>query len=199
MSHTVNNHSRDNAGIVYLFRQPTINLGKLETDGIDVGARYQLRDTAAGSWNFQIDWTHINKYDNLPSENSAIVHVAGTYDRQFGNYAENRATASIGWSMDKFDAQIGLRFIDDLVLLLPSGGTLPPEDNPPLPIDSFLYLDLYFGYNINDNIKVSLSGTNLSDEQPPMLYQNNVTNANTDVNTYDTLGRRYAISATYKF
>jgi outer membrane receptor protein involved in Fe transport len=189
----------NNAGIVYLFRQPTINLGKLETDGIDVGARYQLRDTAAGSWNFQIDWTHINKYDNLPSENSAIVHVAGTYDRQFGNYAENRATASIGWSMDKFDAQIGLRFIDDLVLLLPSGGTLPPEDNPPLPIDSFLYLDLYFGYNINDNIKVSLSGTNLSDEQPPMMYQNNVTNANTDVNTYDTLGRRYSISATYKF
>jgi outer membrane receptor protein involved in Fe transport len=189
----------NNAGIVYLFRQPTVNLGKLETDGIDIGARYSLRDTPAGSWNFQIDWTHINKYDNLPSANSAIVHVAGTYDRQFGNYAENRATATIGWAMDKFDAQLGFRFIDDLVLLLPSGGTLPPEDNPPLPIDSFLYLDLYFGYNINDNIKVSLSGTNLSDEQPPMMYQNNVTNANTDVNTYDTLGRRYSISATYKF
>jgi outer membrane receptor protein involved in Fe transport len=189
----------NNAGIVYLFRQPTVNLGKLETDGIDIGARYSLRDTPAGSWNFQIDWTHINKYDNLPSANSAIVHVAGTYDRQFGNYAENRATATIGWAMDKFDAQLGFRFIDDLVLLLPSGGTLPPEDNPPLPIDSFLYLDLYFGYQINDSIKVSLSGTNLSDEQPPMMYQNNVTNANTDVNTYDTLGRRYSISATYKF
>ena len=189
----------NNAGIVYLFRQPTINLGKLETDGIDVGARYQLRDTAAGSWNFQIDWTHILKYDNLPAPNAATVHVAGTYDRQFGNYAENRATATIGWNMDKFDAQIGARFIDDLVLLLPSGGTLPPEDNPPLPIESFLYLDLFFGYTINDNIKVSLSGTNLTDKQPPMMYQNNVTNANTDVNTYDTLGRRYSISATYKF
>ena len=175
------------------------NLGTLETDGIDVGARYSLRDTAAGSFNFQIDWTHINKYDNMPAENAATVQVAGTYDRQFGNYAENRATATIGWSMNKFDAQIGARFIDDIVLLLPSGGTLAPEDNPPLPIDSFVYLDLYFGYTFNDNIKVSLSATNLSDEQPPMLYQNNVTNANTDVNTYDTLGRRYAISATYKF
>jgi outer membrane receptor protein involved in Fe transport len=46
---------------------------------------------------------------------------------------------------------------------------------------------------------LSRAATNLSDEQPPLLYQNNVTNANTDVNTYDTLGRRYAISATYKF
>ena len=58
----------NNAGIVYVFRQPTVNLGTLETDGIDVGARYALRDTAAGSFNFQIDWTHINKYDNLPAE-----------------------------------------------------------------------------------------------------------------------------------
>ncbi|HYJ40766.1 MAG TPA: TonB-dependent receptor [Steroidobacteraceae bacterium] len=188
-----------NAGIVYLFRQPTVNLGTLETDGVDIGASYHLRDTPAGNWAFQIDWTHINKYNNLPAENAAIVEVAGTYDRQYGNYAENRATATIGWSMNKFDAQIGARFIDDIVLLLPSGGTLPPEDNPPLPIDSFVYLDLYFGYTFNDNIKVSLSATNLSDEQPPMLFQNNVTNANTDVNTYDTLGRRYAISATYKF
>jgi outer membrane receptor protein involved in Fe transport len=188
-----------NAGTILVFRQPTLNLGKLETDGIDIGARYSLRDTAAGSWNFQIDWTHINSYDNTPSDRSDTIHVAGTYDRQFGNYAENRASATVGWSMDKFDAQIGARFIDDIVLLLPSGGTLLPEDNPPLPIDSFVYLDLYFGYTINDSIKLSLSATNLSDEQPPMLYQNNVTNANTDVNTYDTLGRRYAISATYKF
>ncbi len=187
-----------NPGQISVFLQPTRNLGVLETDGIDVGARYALRDTAAGSFNFGIDWTHINSYTNEPP-NAPIQEVAGTFDRQFGNYAENRATATLGWAMNKFDAQIGARFIDDIVLLLPSGGAIAPEDNPPLPVDSFVYLDLYFGYQFNDNIKVSLSGTNLSDEQPPMLYQNNVTNANTDVNTYDTLGRRYAISATYKF
>jgi len=187
-----------NPGQISVFLQPTRNLGTLETDGIDVGARYALRDTAAGNFNFTIDWTHINSYTNAPP-NAPVQEVAGTYDRQFGNYAENRATATVGWSMDKFDAQLGARFIDSIVLLLPSGGAVDPADNPPLPIDSFVYLDLYFGYTINDSIKVSLSATNLSDEQPPLLYQNNVTNANTDVNTYDTLGRRYAISATYKF
>ena len=30
----------NNAGIILVFRQPTVNLGTLETDGIDVGARY---------------------------------------------------------------------------------------------------------------------------------------------------------------
>jgi outer membrane receptor protein involved in Fe transport len=187
-----------NPGQISVFLQPTRNLGRLETDGIDVGARYSLRDTAVGRFDFTVDWTHINSYTNEPP-NAPVQEVAGTYDRQFGNYAENRATATLGWSMDKFEAQLGARFIDSLVLLLPSGGAIAPEDNPPLPIDSFVYLDLYFGYQINDSIKVSLTGTNLTDEQPPMLYQNNVTNANTDVNTYDTLGRRYAVSATYKF
>ena len=187
-----------NPGQISVFLQPTRNLGRLETDGIDVGARYSLRDTAVGRFDFTVDWTHINSYTNEPP-NAPVQEVAGTYDRQFGNYAENRATATLGWSMEKFEAQLGARFIDSLVLLLPSGGAIAPEDNPPLPIDSFVYLDLYFGYQINDSIKVSLTGTNLTDEQPPMLYQNNVTNANTDVNTYDTLGRRYAISATYKF
>jgi outer membrane receptor protein involved in Fe transport len=66
-------------------------------------------------------------------------------------------------------------------------------------VGSRTYLDLYFGYKVSDALKVSLTGTNITDKQPPILFQNNVTNANTDVNTYDTLGRRYAVSATYKF
>ena len=40
---------------------------------------------------------------------------------------------------------------------------------------------------------------NLSDKQPPILYLNNVTNANTDVNTYDTLGRQWWLSLNQKF
>jgi hypothetical protein len=139
--------------------------------------------------NFQIDWTHINKYDNLPAANAATVHVAGTYDRQFGNYAENRATATIGWAMDKFDAQIGARFIDDLVLLLPSGGTLPPEDNPPA-ADRFVRVPRPVLRVPDQRQHQGVAERNEPvDEQPPMMYQNNVTNANTDVNTYDTLGR----------
>ena len=60
-------------------------------------------------------------------------------------------------------------------------------------------MDLYVGYKISDDLKVSFTGTNIMDKQPPILFQNNVTNANTDVNTYDVLGRRFAVSATYKF
>ena len=40
---------------------------------------------------------------------------------------------------------------------------------------------------------------NLGNNQPPILYQNNVTNANTDVETYDTIGRFFFGSITQKF
>jgi outer membrane receptor protein involved in Fe transport len=46
---------------------------------------------------------------------------------------------------------------------------------------------------------VLLSVQNLFDKQPPIFYQNNVTNANTDVSTYDTIGRRWMLSFTQKF
>jgi len=36
---------------------------------------------------------------------------------------------------------------------------------------------------------------NLGDKQPPLMYSNNVINANTDVQTYDTLGRRFFLGA----
>ncbi len=40
---------------------------------------------------------------------------------------------------------------------------------------------------------------NIFDKQPPLLYLNNVLNANTDVSTYDLLGRYYHASVTVKF
>ncbi|MBS0566296.1 MAG: hypothetical protein JSS59_02640, partial [Proteobacteria bacterium] len=40
---------------------------------------------------------------------------------------------------------------------------------------------------------------NVGDRQPPILYQQNVANANTDVNTYDTIGRFFWGKITIKF
>ena len=40
---------------------------------------------------------------------------------------------------------------------------------------------------------------NLFDKQPPIFYQQNVANANTDVATYDPIGRFFFAKATVKF
>ena len=45
-----------------------------------------------------------------------------------------------------------------------------------------------------ENTKVQFTVDNLTNEEPPLLYQNNVLNSNTDVSTYDLVGTYYRVS-----
>jgi outer membrane receptor protein involved in Fe transport len=62
------------------------------------------------------------------------------------------------------------------------------------------YHNASLGYNIEPiNTFVQVGVDNIFDKQPPLLYLNNVINANTDVSTYDLVGRFYRGSVTVKF
>jgi len=66
-------------------------------------------------------------------------------------------------------------------------------------IPSKTYLDLALGYTFQENTKIQLTVDNLTNEEPPLLYQNNVLNSNTDVSTYDLIGTYYRVSLSHKF
>jgi len=185
-----------NAGLIQQFFLPTTNLGSLETDGVDIGVRYTLPDTRFGGFRFSLDVTHINSFENIPAPGADPVEVVGTYDRQFGNYAEWRGLGAVGWSVGPFDALLTARYIDSIELMNPDNAN---PDAPPLQIPSFTYFDLTAGYTWRENTRLQVGVSNLADEEPPILYQNNVINANTDVSTYDTIGRRYWLSISQKF
>ena len=120
----------------------------------------------------------------------------GTYDRQFGNYAKVRAKGMIGWDLGNFDGMVSANYIGSVDLLNPAA----VGASPPLEVPAYTYVDLTLGYKFEKtNTKVQLGVQNLGDKQPPILYQNNVTNANTDVQTYDTQGRRFWLSVSQKF
>jgi outer membrane receptor protein involved in Fe transport len=102
----------------------------------------------------------------------------------------------VGWSFMKFDGLLTARYIGKLQVPDPDGAI---PDAPPLRIPTFTYLDLTLGYTFPTNTRVQLGGINLTDKQPPIFYQNNVINANTDVSTYDLLGRRWFVGVTQKF
>ncbi|HEU4627096.1 MAG TPA: TonB-dependent receptor [Steroidobacteraceae bacterium] len=186
----------NNAGIFQVFQEPIVNLGKLKTDGVDFGIKYAIRQTAIGSFNFSLDVTHINSYENTPAPGAAPVEIAGTFNRQFGNYAKNRGLLGVGWAYAGLDALLTLNYIGKLEVTDPDGAI---PNAPPLKISAYTYTDLTVGYNFPTNTRVQVGARNLMDKQPPLFYQNNVINANTDVSTYDTLGRRWFIGVTQKF
>ena len=155
-----------------------------------------MKDTAAGSFQFGIDATYIDKYDSTPCDICATTEVAGTFDRQFGNYADVRGLATLGWSFDAFSALVSARYVDDVVMHDPDG---LPGIQGDLSIPAVAYMDLSFGYAWKEKLKIKIGADNVTDKQPPLLYQNNVINANTDVSTYDTVGRFYRASLKYTF
>jgi outer membrane receptor protein involved in Fe transport len=198
--------SGPNAGLIQVFENPEFNLGSLDTDGVDVALKYQLKNTPLGSWQFSLDWTHTLTYKNNPAPGASTQEIAGSYNRQFGNYAKDRAFGQIGWAMFGADLLFTVRYIAPITVFNPSvtGVTIDPTTGasspyPDLKIPSFVYMDVTAGYTFPTKTRLQAGVRNLADKQPPILYQNNVTNANTDVQTYDTIGRQWFAGFTQKF
>ncbi|HME40153.1 MAG TPA: TonB-dependent receptor, partial [Steroidobacteraceae bacterium] len=191
-----------NAGLVQVFENPQVNLGSLDTDGVDIALKYQLKNTFIGSWQFSLDWTHTLTYKNDPAPGLPTQEIAGSYNRQFGNYAKDRAFGQIGWAQFGADALFTVRYLSSIVLYNPSTTGVEADGvtpYPPLRIPSFVYMDFVAGYTFPTKTRIQAGVRNLADKQPPLLYQNNVTNANTDVQTYDTIGRQWFAGFTQKF
>ena len=188
-------------GQILVFQEPTYNLSSLMTDGVDFGVHYVKRTDRFGVFNIAVDVTDTMSYLNVPAPGADPQQIAGTYNKQFGNYARFRGLAVLGWSGAGFDGMLSARYIGKEQLIGPaaSGITSTGAPYPPLDIPAFTYFDGSIAYNFPTKTKLQLTAFNILDKQPPILYQNNVTNANTDVNTYDLLGRRWMVSFTQKF
>jgi outer membrane receptor protein involved in Fe transport len=151
--------------------------------------------------------TYINEFDNTPvpgDSSVARISNAGVYTAQFGNFPRVRALGTIDWSMGAFEAGWRMRFIGntrvgsaDLSQGLSVDGGIPGTERN---YGAMTYHNFNFGYTaeaINTQFQIGID--NAFDKKPPIYFQNNVTNANTDVRTFDTIGRYYWARATVKF
>jgi outer membrane receptor protein involved in Fe transport len=198
---------RFNDGQINFVAQPTVNLGRLDAKGWDLALRYKLPDTAWGGWQFGFDGTYIAQWDNdvdTTNPDDQPKHIAGHYNKDYGNYARVRARAFANWDLGDWSAAYRVRYVGNVVVgnedtrqQTSADGGIPGVE---LPISSYLVHSINVGYalpSINSRIEVGVD--NFTDKQPPFLYQNNVLNANTDPSTYDTIGRYYWARYTVKF
>ncbi|MBU2249841.1 MAG: TonB-dependent receptor, partial [Gammaproteobacteria bacterium] len=91
-----------------------------------------------------------------------------------------------------WSATYSLRYIgaaDDV-----NGGDFDPLGKS---VDSVYYSDLAASYLLSESLKLSVGIDNLLDKKAPYLTSWN--DANTDVMTYDLLGRRGFVKVTYRF
>lgn len=203
---------RNPDGSIKFVIEAPFNAGNLVDQGFDVGAHYRLPTTAWGNFVFGLDGSYIQAYN--VSQGGFTQHLAGHYDKTYGNFARVRGLATLDWNMGPFTANWTTRYIGPINVGYVNGGlgpsgvgggenSLPYNPNPIGPVlhaGAVTYHNASLGYTIEPiNTFVQIGVDNIFDKQPPLLYQTNVTNANTDVYTYDTIGRFYRASVTVKF
>jgi len=206
-------------GQINYIRQPTVNLGRLDTKGWDLALRYKLGDTSWGSWNLGFDGTYVAQWDNdtdPSSDADPVRHIAGHYNASYGMYGRVRARAFANWSLGDWSASWRIRYIgrfdlgnaDDRQGSSADGACQhDPNTGAPnqfcaveVPYGATVYHSINVGYALPAaNSRIEVGVDNVFDKQPPVMYQNNVLNANTDVNTFDTIGRFYWARYTVKF
>jgi iron complex outermembrane recepter protein len=166
------------------------NIGGFRTSGIDVQV-----DWAAdvGPGRVGVNWiaSWLQKFDQQDLPGDPFLERGGTIGSQVATaFPDWKWTFSLSYDIANLDLTARWRYIDDTVDLDESTFQLP----------SVSYLDFTASYTFESMIPgLRLRGgvTNLTDKDPPN-YPGAI-QSNTDPSTYDVLGRRYFVSAIYKF
>jgi len=162
-----------------------VNASSIETDGLDITAKYDI-ETNAGLISPFLDFTTVFNYD-IDDPQAGLVEGAG--NRNFTNFGsptpEVRYTAGINYSGSTVSARLAYRFIDSFIDDQTEGNT----------VDSFGALDAQVNFNFSEQYAASFGVTNLTDEQPPIV----ATNGGFDSRTHDPRGRLFYVQLSAEF
>ena len=209
-------YSRGTDGEILRLFNIADNVGTTDTNGVDIGLRYNFDTESAGAFRFNLDSTYVDKYDTgiILAGSSTPIFVrqnAGTFlspaQGGDGNYSRWRGLGNVVWTMGDLDVSLTSRYIHRFVV-----GSDNPNVNStcadaggrafPCRIKrgAQTYHNLSVGYKVEPiNTKFRFGIDNVFDKQPPIVFQNNSLNGNIDERTFDTVGRYFWITSSTTF
>ena len=203
---TCQNITRRSDGNVSLVKSLNANIASIETSGVDFNVTYNteldfgLFDSGS-DLNIQFRSTFLDTSDVVPVVGlDKINECAGSYGATCGNpQPEFQANTRVNWTNGDLTLSALVRYIgttDDDQLL---------GDDPVLrsdlivsEIDPAVYVDLSASYVFSDNLNMNFGIKNVFDEEPTALGDSQQ-QANTFPETYDVIGPRVFLSASYTF
>lgn len=183
----------------------TANVGSLETSGVDLQVSYAWDlDFGIGNDGSELsvlfNATFLDELTITPIAGLATVNeCAGAYGRTCGEpKAETKTNTMISWSSGAL--RLGLRYrwaeetrLDEVVF-----GQRTPDSVASLDIGGDGYVDLSFGYDINEKFDIWGGIINVFDEDPPLLGRRQV-RANTSPDTFSPTGAEFFLGGAYRF
>lgn len=180
------------AGNIIVVNDYTVNVGGIDTDGIDFETRYAF-ESSIGSWVIQLDGTYLLNYTKEIAGGESIDHTGRFNVNQDGFFTELRTNFTVNWSIDDWSATATARYIGG-VTETEAGWWTEPFDRE---VAAMTTIDLQGTWQAFENVALTLGVDNVLDEEPPFVYS--AFGANTDVTTYNVLGSFYYARATITF
>jgi len=198
------------------------NSGSLATDGIDLSINYRrdLTDDIGIALSFNGNYTFENRFNAFVASPDAINRdCVGFISSNCGSlqpeFSWTQRTTII---FDNIDVSLLWRhlssFEQEPLDVIDSGAFFNGTIGPNVlgvggrtadfgRIEAFDYFDLSARFNVTDNLTLNLLVQNLLDRAPPLVGNSAGSTAfnsgNTFPSTFDALGRRYAVSARFRF
>ena len=173
-----------------------VNVASQTGSGVDTEIRATF-DTDFGQFDAALLWAHLLERRRVPRpgapeeimEGTHFLNVSITDDG--GTFAEDKINFSLHYFRGPFSVGYLAEFIGEITAESPFVDSTTGPGNYTYKVDSFLYHDLVFDYELEQwgTTRLTLGVTNLSDEKPPFI--DNAFNAKTDPNTYRMFGIGY--------
>jgi len=190
---------RDSIGQIQDLLEIQNNLAVLRTDGFDLQIDYAFDIGNFGSLGVNLVGNYMLAFEEQQLPGDRFQDFTGTIGNSPGEtLPEWKATLSLTWNIADVSTQLRARFLpsmdhEETVLT----GSTDPDVCGCSGVDSITYLDLTASWQAWEAVTLRAGVENLTDEDPE-LYDPQV-DSGTDPSTYDVIGRRYFVGATYKF
>jgi outer membrane receptor protein involved in Fe transport len=173
--------SGPSAGQISRIGAPDQNIGAIETAGIDLGAAYRRALGASGT--LRLDWqaTLLLDYAVQETPGSTFIQEAGTFPNisSAGSLTRRRSLFTTGYDHGPWTVEWSVQLLGGAHVLGESSDT--PFSSAP----AVVYHDISAQWQAAPfSIRVGVN--NLTDRRPPTLIDGAT---NTNVNTYDVIGR----------
>jgi len=197
---TGNLNDLDSPGVVLALN----NIGENRREGVDISATYQFdladlgADPALGRVALQFNGTVFTDIINQPTPVSVRRDCLGVFSVACGGpKPEFKSSTRATWMFSDFDVSVLWNHIGSTKAEAP--GFLPAFSS----IGSYNYFDLSGGWNVTDNLRLSLTAANVFDKEPPVVGNTIGTTSENSGNTFpqsfDVIGRYFTVGARMRF
>jgi hypothetical protein len=103
---------QESAGIISNILNTNINVGELDTAGIDVSTHYKLPSTSVGDFKLGLDWTFLKEFQSINGD--GVVSDSLGFTSSFGGFPRQKASLSLAWNYGDWSADWDVKYVHSL-------------------------------------------------------------------------------------